>query len=80
MTTAVVISIIGFMEAISIAKAMAAKTGQRVDPNQELIGQGIANICGSVGRSYPTSGSFSRSAVNLQAGAITGMSSWSSGR
>ena len=71
----VIISLLGFMEAISIAKAMAAKTGQRIDPNQELIGQGIANICGSVGRSYPTSGSFSRSAVNLQAGAISGMSS-----
>jgi len=71
----VIISLLGFMEAISIAKAMAAKTGQRVDPNQELIGQGIANICGSIGRSYPTSGSFSRSAVNLQAGALTGMSS-----
>jgi MFS superfamily sulfate permease-like transporter len=72
---AVIISLLGFMEAISIAKAMAAKTGQRIDPNQELIGQGIANICGSVGRSYPTSGSFSRSAVNLQAGAVTGLSS-----
>ncbi len=72
---AVIISLLGFMEAISIAKAMAAKTGQRIDPNQELIGQGIANICGSFGRSYPTSGSFSRSAVNLQAGALTGMSS-----
>jgi MFS superfamily sulfate permease-like transporter len=71
----VIISLLGFMEAISIAKAMAAKTGQRIDPNQELIGQGIANICGSIGRSYPTSGSFSRSAVNLQAGALTGMSS-----
>jgi MFS superfamily sulfate permease-like transporter len=72
---AVIISLLGFMEAISIAKAMAAKTGQRIDPNQELIGQGIGNILGSIGRSYPTSGSFSRSAVNLQAGALTGMSS-----
>lgn len=71
----VIISLLGFMEAISIAKAMAAKTGQRIDPNQELIGQGIANILGSVGKSYPTSGSFSRSAVNLQAGALTGLSS-----
>ncbi|HSL17692.1 MAG TPA: SulP family inorganic anion transporter [Methylomirabilota bacterium] len=71
----VIISLLGFMEAISIAKAMAAKTGQRIDPNQELIGQGIANILGSIGRSYPTSGSFSRSAVNLQAGALTGLSS-----
>ncbi len=71
---ALIISLLGFMEAISIAKAMAAKTGQRLDPNQELIGQGLANILGSFTRSYPISGSFSRSAVNLQAGAHTGMS------
>ncbi|MBW2259370.1 MAG: STAS domain-containing protein [Deltaproteobacteria bacterium] len=72
---AAIISLLGFMEAIAIAKAMAAKTGQRLDPNQELIGQGLANICGSLCRSYPTSGSFSRSAVNLQAGAVSGLSS-----
>ncbi|MCF8119921.1 MAG: sodium-independent anion transporter, partial [Deltaproteobacteria bacterium] len=72
---AAIISLLGFMEAISIAKAMAAKTGQRLDPNQELIGQGLANICGAMGKSYPTSGSFSRSAVNLQAGAVSGLSS-----
>ena len=73
-TMAVTISLLGFMEAISIAKAMAAKTGQRLDYNQELVGQGLANIIGSIGQSYPVSGSFSRSAVNLQAGAITGFS------
>ncbi|MEW5912830.1 MAG: SulP family inorganic anion transporter [Thermodesulfobacteriota bacterium] len=72
---AVIISLLGFMEAISIAKAMAAKTGQRLDPNQELIGQGLANMIGCLGKSYPVSGSFSRSAVNLQAGAQTGLSS-----
>ncbi len=72
---AIIISLLGFMEAISIAKAMAGKTGQRLDPNQELIGQGLANILGSVGKSYPTSGSFSRSAVNLQSGAISGLAS-----
>ena len=72
---AAIISLLGFMEAISIAKAMAAKTGQRLDPNQELIGQGMANMLGAIGSSYPASGSFSRSAVNLQAGAVTGMSS-----
>jgi MFS superfamily sulfate permease-like transporter len=63
------------MEAVSIAKAMAAKTGQRLDPNRELIGQGLANMCGAVAKSYPISGSFSRSAVNLQSGAISGLSS-----
>ena len=72
---AAIISLLGFMEAISIAKAMASKTGQRLDPNQELIGQGLGNILGSIGKSYPTSGSFSRSAVNLQARAVSGLSS-----
>ena len=72
---AAIISLLGFMEAISIAKAMAGKTGQRLDPNQELIGQGLGNICGAIGKSYPTSGSFSRSAVNLQARAVSGLSS-----
>ncbi|MCP4024679.1 MAG: STAS domain-containing protein [Desulfobacteraceae bacterium] len=71
---AVIISLLGFMEAISIARAIAAKTGQRLDPNQELIGQGLANMIGAMGKGYPCAGSFSRSAVNLQAGAITGMS------
>jgi len=73
--TAIIISLLGFMEAIAIAKAMAAKTGQKLDPNQELVGQGLANIVGSIGSSYAVSGSFSRSAVNLQAGAVTGISS-----
>jgi sulfate permease, SulP family len=72
---ALVISLVGFMEAISIAKAMAAKTRERINPNQELIGQGLANIVGSFSQSFPASGSFSRSAVNLNAGARTGMSS-----
>jgi sulfate permease, SulP family len=72
---AIIISLLGFMEAIAIAKAMATKTGQRLDPNQELIGQGLANMLGAIGKSYPVSGSFSRSAVNLQSGAISGLSS-----
>ena len=75
LSAAITISLIGFMEAISIAKAMAAKTRQRLNANQELIGQGIANILGSLTHSYPTSGSFSRSAVNISAGAVTGFSS-----
>ncbi len=70
---AIIISLLGFMEAISIAKAMAARTGQRLDPNQELIGQGLANIVGSFSQSYAVSGSFSRSAVNTQTGAVTGL-------
>ena len=75
MPPAVIIALLGFMEAISIAKAMAAKTGQRIDPNQELMGQGLANMIGSVAQSYPVAGSFSRSAVNLQSGAVSGLSS-----
>jgi len=70
----IIISLLGFMEAISIAKAMATKTGQRLDPNQELIGQGLANMIGAAGQSYPVSGSFSRSAVNLSSGGVTGLS------
>ncbi len=73
--SAILIAIVGFMEAISIAKAMAAKTKDHVDPNQELIGQGLGNITGCFFQSYPASGSFSRSAVNLDAGAKTGFSS-----
>ena len=72
---AIIISILGFMEAISIAKAMATRTRQRLDPNQELIGQGLANVVGCFNQGYAVSGSFSRSAVNLQAGARTGLSS-----
>jgi MFS superfamily sulfate permease-like transporter len=73
-TMGAIISLLGFMEAISIAKAMAARTGQRLDPNQELIGQGLANMVSAVTQGYPVSGSFSRSAVNFQAGAVTGLS------
>ncbi|MBF0624900.1 MAG: sulfate permease [Magnetococcales bacterium] len=73
--SAMVISLVGFMEAISIAKVMAVKNRDRLDPNQELIGQGLANIVGSVSQAYPASGSFSRSAVNFSAGATSGMAS-----
>ena len=73
--SAIIIAMVGFMEAISIAKAMAAKSKDRIDPNQELIGQGLGNIFGSFFQAYPASGSFSRSAVNFNAGAKTGFSS-----
>ncbi len=74
LTAAIIISLLGFMEAISIAKAIAARTRQKLDANQELVGQGLANIIGCMGQSYAVSGSFSRSAVNLQAGGRTGLS------
>ncbi|HIB31090.1 MAG TPA: sulfate permease [Candidatus Thioglobus sp.] len=73
--TAITIGLIGFMEAISIAKAMAAKTKQRLDADQELMGQGLSNVVSSFFQGYAVSGSFSRSAVNISAGAVTGFSS-----
>ncbi len=72
---AIAIALIGFMEAISIAKAMAASTRQRLDADQELIGQGLSNVVASLFQSYAVSGSFSRSAVNFEAKAVTGFSS-----
>lgn len=75
LSTALVIALVGFMEAISIAKAIAARTRQRLDANQELVGQGLANICGAFTKCFPASGSFSRSAVNFASGASTGLSS-----
>jgi len=58
------ISIIGLVEAISISKSIGTKTRQKIDSNQEFIGQGIANIVGSFFQCLPSSGSFSRSAIN----------------
>ncbi len=75
LSTALVIALVGFMEAISIAKAIAARTRQRLDPDQELMGQGLANLAGSFTQSFPASGSFSRTAVNFEAGARTGFAS-----
>lgn len=74
-SSAIIISLIGFMEAISIAKAMAARTRQRIDANQELVGQGLSNMVSGMFGGYAVSGSFSRSAVNIDAGAVTGLSS-----
>jgi len=74
LSVTVAIALIGFMEAISIAKAMAASTRQRLDANQELVGQGLGNIFSSLSQGYAVSGSFSRSAVNFSVGARTGFS------
>jgi MFS superfamily sulfate permease-like transporter len=71
---AMIISLLGFMEAVSVARAISSKSGQLLNPNRELIGQGLANIIGSLNQSYAVSGSFSRSAINFKAGAVTGMS------
>ena len=73
---ALALALIAFMEAISVAKAVEERRGEnRVDANQELVALGLSNIVGSFFQSYPTTGGFSRTAVNDQAGANTGASS-----
>jgi SulP family sulfate permease len=72
---AAVIALLGFVEAISIAKALSQETRQRLSADQELIGQGLGNIVSSLFQGYAVSGSFSRSAVNFSAHAKTGFSS-----
>ena len=79
LTGALIIALVAFMESISMAKAMAGRSKQRVDPNQELIGQGLANLGGSCFQAYPACGSFTGSAINLQAGAKTGLAMVSNG-
>jgi len=74
-TAAATIAFIAFVETISIAKAIATQTRQRIGANRELLGQGLANLVGSVFQSMPISGSFVRSALNFRAGAKTGFSS-----
>ncbi|WP_410349719.1 SulP family inorganic anion transporter, partial [Yoonia sp.] len=68
---AFLISIIGFVESISVAQTLAAKKRQRVDPNQELIGLGAANLGAAFTGGFPVTGGFSRSVVNFDAGAET---------
>lgn len=72
-TGALAIAAIGLTEAMSIARSISGQTGQRLDSNQELIGQGLANIASGVFSGYAGSGSFSRSAVGFRAGARTPM-------
>lgn len=68
---ALALTVIGLSEAISSARAVALRSGQRIDGNQEFIGQGLANIVGAFTSSYPTSGSFNRTGANYEAGART---------
>eukprot|EP00249_Psilotum_nudum_P008382 c21236_g1_i1 orf=334-2367(-) len=72
--TALLITGVAILESVGIAKVLAAKNGYEVDSNQELFGLGMANMMGSFFSSYPTTGSFSRSAVNHESGAKTGLS------
>lgn len=68
---AIIISLVAFMESISVAKAFAARTRHVVDANRELVGLGLANIATALFAGYPVTGGFSRTAVNAQAGART---------
>ncbi|WP_422074036.1 SulP family inorganic anion transporter [Tranquillimonas rosea] len=68
---AILISIIGFVESISVAQTLAAKKRQRIDPDQELIGLGAANLGAAFTGGYPVTGGFARSVVNFDAGAET---------
>jgi SulP family sulfate permease len=72
---AVAISLVGFMESISVARAVARRHRYDVDANRELVGLGAANIASALFGGYPVTGGFSRTAVNDQAGARTGLAS-----
>ncbi|MCS6827332.1 MAG: sulfate permease [Caldilinea sp.] len=78
-TGALAVAAIGLVEAMSIARAISGLTGQRINSNQEFVGQGLANIAAGLFSGYTCSGSFTRSAVNYRAGARTAMSSVFSG-
>lgn len=69
--SAILIATIGFVESISLAQGLAAKRRERIDPDQELIGLGAANVATSFFGGFPVAGGFSRSAVNYDAGAAT---------
>ena len=71
---AVAVTVLGLTEAISIGRAIALKSGQRIDGNQEFIGQGLSNIVASFFSGYPATASFNRSGLNYEAGARTPLS------
>ena len=68
------VALLGLIEAVSISRAVATKSSQRINANQEFIGQGLSNIVGSFFSSYAGSGSFTRSGINYEAGARTPLS------
>ncbi|MDM8521065.1 SulP family inorganic anion transporter [Anaerolineales bacterium HSG6] len=73
-TGALAVGAIGLVETAAISKSISTQTGQRLDSNQEFVGQGLANICSGFFSGYPCAGSFSRSAVNFKSGAKTPLS------
>jgi len=72
-SAALAVAMLGLVEAVSIARSVASKSGQRINGSQEFTGQGLANIVGSFFSSYASSGSFTRSGLNYSAGAVTPM-------
>jgi len=72
---AVVLALVSFAETYSVGKSVAAQTKQKLDVDQEFVGQGVANLVGSFFQCYPVSGSFSRTAINFASGARTGIAS-----
>ena len=68
------VALLGLIEAVSISRAVATKSNQRIDSNQEFVGQGLSNMFGSFFSSYAGSGSFTRSGINYEAGAKTPLS------
>jgi SulP family sulfate permease len=68
---AALISVIGFVESVSVAQTLAAKRRQRIEPDQELVGLGASNIVSALSGGYPVTGGFARSVVNFDAGAQT---------
>jgi len=74
-TGSLAVAALGLVEAVSIAREISRQSGERLDVNQELVGQGIANITAGLFSGYACSGSFTRSAVNYQSGARSQMSS-----
>ncbi|MBJ7549997.1 SulP family inorganic anion transporter [Marinomonas ostreistagni] len=70
---AILISIVGFVESVSVAQSFAAKRRQSIDPNQELVGLGAANLSSALSGGFPVTGGFSRSVVSFDAGAKTPM-------
>jgi SulP family sulfate permease len=69
--SALAIAVLGLLEAIAMAKAIAAQTGQKLDMNQQCLSEGLANLTGGFFQCFPGSGSLTRSAINQQAGAVT---------
>lgn len=78
-TSALAIALLGLIEAVSISRAIALQSGQRINGTREFIGQGLSNLAGSFFSCYPSSGSFTRTGVNYRSGAITSLSAVFSG-